>query len=243
MPGGEPAPPLADGVDRDAKVSGDHGVRVLRRSSQHDPGSEDITLLRPGPGDPRLQDLPLTSGQPDRFRDRRARCVAGTRGWGTDGIGGSSHGSVVPAPAAVPQQVPGDTPPHAYLIVPSVVPDGKMTTMVKVPDSTKSSLEWKLRARAKDRWPDLQGVSVKHRAGFAYVTGHLSDGEALPLCRLRYVGSASRWGFAIYRASHDDYEQCFLPTSSLTGTPEEALDTACGLYLGDPTAWITPPTN
>ncbi len=118
-----------------------------------------------------------------------------------------------------------------------------MTTMVKVPDSTKSSLEWKLRARAKDRWPDLQSVSVKHRAGFAYVTGHLSDGEALPLCRLRYVGSASRWGFAIYRASHDDYEQSFLPTSSLTGTPEEALDTACGLYLGDPTAWITPPTN
>jgi len=135
--------------------------------------------------------------------------------------------------------VPGDTPSHAYLIVPSVVTGGKMTTMVKVPDSTKSSLEWKLRARARDRWPDLQRVSVKHRAGFAYVTGHLSDGETLPLCRLRYLGSASRWGFAIYRSSHDNYEQSFL----LTGTPEEALDTACGLYLGDPTAWITPPTN
>ena len=63
--------------------------------------------------------------------------------------------------------------------------------MVKVPDSTQSSLEWKLRARARDRWPDLQSVSVKHRAGFAYVTGHLSDGEVLPLCRLRYVGSAA----------------------------------------------------
>ncbi len=115
--------------------------------------------------------------------------------------------------------------------------------MAKVPDSTKSSLEWMLRARAKDRWPALHTVTVRHRAGFAYVTGHLTDAEALPLCRLRYVGSASHWGFAIYRASHDDYEDNFLPTGSPTGTPEDALDTACGLYLDDPTAWITPPTN
>jgi hypothetical protein len=118
-----------------------------------------------------------------------------------------------------------------------------MTTMVKVPDSTKSSLECKLRARAKERWPALQSVTVKHRAGFAYVAGNTTDGEDLPLLRLRYCGSASRWGFAIYRASHDDYEESFLPTGSLTGSPEEALDTACGLYLGDHSAWVTPPTN
>ncbi len=120
---------------------------------------------------------------------------------------------------------------------------GTITCMPKVPDSTKSSLEWKLRARAKERWPALDCVTVKHRAGFAYVTGHLPDGEALPLCRLRYGGSASRWGFAIYRASHDDYEDNFLPTGLMSGSPEDALDTACGLYLGDPTAWTTPPTN
>jgi len=115
--------------------------------------------------------------------------------------------------------------------------------MVKVPDSTKSSLEWKLRARAKERWSALASMTVKHRAGFAYVTGHLADVEDLPLCRLRYGGSAGRWGFAIYRASHDDYEDDFLPTGSMAGTPEDALDTACGLCVGDPTAWITPPTN
>ena len=115
--------------------------------------------------------------------------------------------------------------------------------MVKVPDSTKSSLEQKLHSHARQRWPQLTGISVKHRAGFAYVTGHAPDGEELPLCRLRYIGSASSWRFAIYRASHDDYEENFLPTGSMAGTPEQALDTACGLYLGDPTAWITPPTN
>lgn len=43
--------------------------------------------------------------------------------------------------------------------------------------------------------------------------------------------------FAIYRASHDDYEDSYLPTGLPVGTAEDALDTACGLYLGDPSAW------
>ena len=106
-----------------------------------------------------------------------------------------------------------------------------MGGMPKVPESTKSSLAYKLSARARERWPQLTDVEVTHRAGFAYVTGHAPDGEDLPLCRLRYVGSASSWRFAIYRASHDDYEENFLPTGSMAGTPEQALDTACGLYL------------
>ncbi len=119
-----------------------------------------------------------------------------------------------------------------------------MTTMAKSPpQSTKDSLAWKLTARARQRWPELAQLTVRHRGPFAYVTGALTDGEAFPLCRLRYGGSASRWGFAIYRASHDDYEDSLLPSGLPIGSPEEALDTACGLYLGDPTAWITPPTN
>jgi energy-coupling factor transporter ATP-binding protein EcfA2 len=61
-------------------------------------------------------------------------------------------------------------------------------------------------------------------------------GEQITLCRLRYGGSAHTWGFAIYRASHDDYEDNFLPSGSPTGSAEEALDCACGLYLNDPTA-------
>jgi hypothetical protein len=65
----------------------------------------------------------------------------------------------------------------------------------------------------------------------------------LPLCRLRYAGSASQWGFAIYLASKDGYQEAILPSGAFTGTPEEALDCACGLYLADPTAWRQPPTN
>ena len=57
------------------------------------------------------------------------------------------------------------------------------------------------------------------------------------------AGYANQWGFAIYRASHDDYEDSYLPTGYSGGTAEDALDTACGLYLNDPTGWLTPPTN
>ena len=105
------------------------------------------------------------------------------------------------------------------------------------PASSKTSLGQRLSARARDRWPALSKVGVRFRGQFAYVDGHMADGEVLPLCRLRYGGSASRWGFAIYRASHDDYDPSVLMTGSPVGTCEEALDTACGLHLGDPTAW------
>src|SRR5277367_3257621 len=113
---------------------------------------------------------------------------------------------------------------------------GTMVVMAKPPGSTKTSLRQKLDARARERWPQLAGVTVRWHGQFAYVAGQLPDGTDLPLMRLRYAGSASTWGFAIYRASHDNYEKSFLPSGWPAGTPQEALDCACGLYLGDHTA-------
>ena len=43
--------------------------------------------------------------------------------------------------------------------------------------------------------------------------------------------------YAIYLASKDGYQDSVLPSGLPVGTPEEALDTACGLYLNDPSAW------
>lgn len=100
------------------------------------------------------------------------------------------------------------------------------------PPSTKGSLTYKLSSHARKHWPGLAGVGVRFRGQFAYVSGQLPGGETLLLCRLRYVGSASSWGFAIYRASHEDYEDNFLPTGLPYGSPEDALDCACGLYVG-----------
>ncbi|MGP4009632.1 hypothetical protein [Streptomyces sp. 4N124] len=84
---------------------------------------------------------------------------------------------------------------------------------------------------------------MRYRGVLAYIDGHLSDGTILPLYRLRYNGSASIWGFAIYLASRDGYEDNILPSGLPAGSPEEALDCVCGRYLDDPTGWSLPPTN
>jgi len=111
-----------------------------------------------------------------------------------------------------------------------------MNVVAKYPDSTKHSLEYRLHARARERWPQLTTVEVRHHT-FSYIDAVLPDATVMKLCRLRCRGSAHQWGFAICRASHNDYEDCFFPTGLPVGTCEDALDVACGLYLGDPTAW------
>jgi hypothetical protein len=42
--------------------------------------------------------------------------------------------------------------------------------------------------------------------------------------RLRYGGSASTWGFALYLASTDEYQDAILPTSGFASTLEDALE-------------------
>jgi prepilin-type processing-associated H-X9-DG protein len=112
------------------------------------------------------------------------------------------------------------------------------------PASTKTSLTQRLNLRSRSRWPDLASVEVRFRANVAYVDGRYADGRVLKLCRLRYGGSAHTWGFALYRASHDDYDDTLLPNGMPAGSAEEALDCACGLYLNDPSAWLPDtPTN
>lgn len=118
-----------------------------------------------------------------------------------------------------------------------------MTVVARYPDSTKTSLEQRLRARARERWPQIASLQIRHHGAFSYVDATLTDATTLKLCRLRYVGSASQWQFAIYRASHDDYDESVFFTGLPVGTCQDALDTACGLYLNDPTAWTRPPTN
>ena len=111
------------------------------------------------------------------------------------------------------------------------------------PESIKNSLRYRLITRTRQRWPQLADLTIGHRGQFAYVGGQLADGTTLPLFRLRYGGSANSWGFAIHLASRNGYENTLLPSGYPVGTPEEALDCACGLYLNDPTAWTQPPTN
>jgi hypothetical protein len=107
----------------------------------------------------------------------------------------------------------------------------------------KTLLAGQLDFYASKRWPQLEEVTIHWHGGYGYVTAFLPGDEKLPLCRLHYHGSDTDWGFALYQASSETYGEALLPNGRPTGTPDEALDCALGLYLADPTAWINPPTD
>jgi hypothetical protein len=103
--------------------------------------------------------------------------------------------------------------------------------MAAIPQSTRSSITLRLLDHTDKHWPQLEKVQVSYRGAFAYVAGVLPGGQAIPLCRLRYGGSAHSFGFAIYSAAHDRYQDAILITGLPIGTPQEALDTACTIHL------------
>jgi hypothetical protein len=96
-----------------------------------------------------------------------------------------------------------------------------------IPASTKTSLAQRLWLHAKENWPQLSRVDVRYHGQFAYVEGELADSSRLPLMRLRYSGSAHYGGLAIPTPSNGKYQ----PTPWFIGTPQEALDLACDLYV------------
>ena len=107
-----------------------------------------------------------------------------------------------------------------------------MIAMPAIPESTKTSLAQRLQEHAKLKWPQLAAVDVRYRGQFAYIEGELADGDRLPLMRLRYGGSAHRWGTAIYTASNNSYEDQIW----FSGSTEEAFDFVCDIHISS----ITP---
>jgi hypothetical protein len=103
--------------------------------------------------------------------------------------------------------------------------------MPTIPESTRNSIRLRLLTHAEAHWPQLARVEVTYRGPFAYLTGILHTGDQLPLCRLRYGGSAHSLGFAIYSAAHEGYHEAALLTVFTAGTPQDALDTACTIHL------------
>src|SRR6266568_4014588 len=106
-----------------------------------------------------------------------------------------------------------------------------MRHMPAIPEPTRSSIIVRLLDHAGKNWPQLAKVRARYHGSFAYITGVLRNGEQIPLFRLRYGGSAHSFGFAIYSAASDRFEDAVLLTGSPVGTPQEALDTACTVHL------------
>ena len=97
-----------------------------------------------------------------------------------------------------------------------------MIVMARMPDSVKATLTHRLKTHRVARWPQLARLDVRYRGEYAYVDAVTADDEIWPLCRLRYTGAASRWGFAIHLASRDGYEDSFLPSGLPAGTPRRS---------------------
>ena len=81
-----------------------------------------------------------------------------------------------------------------------------MGHMPAIPESTRSSITLRLLDHAEKNWPQLAKVRARYHGSFAYITGVLRDGGQIPLFRLRYGGSAHSFGFAIYSAASDRYQ-------------------------------------
>ena len=115
--------------------------------------------------------------------------------------------------------------------------------MATPPESTKRSLRSRLIIRARDRWPQLADLNIRHRGQFAYIDGELPDGTTLPLFRLRYGSSANSWGFAIHLASRDGYEDAVLPSGYPVGTPKKPSIAHAASTSTSPPPGYEPPTN
>ncbi|HET8657713.1 MAG TPA: hypothetical protein VFM55_01790 [Micromonosporaceae bacterium] len=101
----------------------------------------------------------------------------------------------------------------------------------------KQDLADDLDHHASTRWPQLGEVVVRWRGGYGYVLGYPdtddepTHDDAIPLCRLGYLGDEHLWGFALYDPATDTYQDTVLPHGSSTGSPQEALDCACAVHL------------
>jgi len=104
---------------------------------------------------------------------------------------------------------------------------GRIRAMPAIPEPARISLAQRLRAHAREHWPQLAAVHVRYHGQFAYVAAELTDGDRLPLMRLRYGGSAHRWGSAIYVAGKDSYEDQIW----FSGAIEEVFDLVCDLHV------------
>lgn len=86
------------------------------------------------------------------------------------------------------------------------------------PESMQHRLRQRLKRHARARWPHVDTIAVRFRAGFAYVAAELPDGESLPLCRLRFTGVLHTW------ASPSTW-----PATTATGTTSCPADCQWGL--------------
>jgi hypothetical protein len=56
------------------------------------------------------------------------------------------------------------------------------------PRRLKGLVEGTVDHHASQRWPALEEVTISWRGSYGYLTGYLSDDDAISLCRSQYLG-------------------------------------------------------
>ena len=126
---------------------------------------------------------------------------------------------------------------------------------IRIPEAVRRRTEQRIRCYAEQHFAGrYTRLEIRFRGEFCYINAYTEpvDTPGWPppdwpesreeylerlgntpthLCRLRYFGDEERWGFAFYTYSNEKYELSVFPSGDFHGTPEEAFDTAAGVYL------------
>lgn len=127
---------------------------------------------------------------------------------------------------------------------------------VKIKDAVKRRTEERIRRYAETHFAGrYTRLEIRFRGQFCYVDAYTEPEPPGPnwpppdwpespeeylerlrntpthLFRLRYFGNEEGWGFAFYSYGGDRYELSVFPSGEFFGTPEEAFQTAAGVYL------------
>lgn len=99
-----------------------------------------------------------------------------------------------------------------------------------------ATVERQLFERVQTRWSDsVVSLGLRRDKSFIFVSVlWTGKAECEPLLRLRFLGGANRWEFALYRSSlgvNRGYRSIFLPDGRIEGTAQECLDCALELRL------------
>jgi hypothetical protein len=98
---------------------------------------------------------------------------------------------------------------------------------------TRTAVTRRIIAHVRRGWPRLGEPIVRHRGQFCYVSAVLpGHREPTPILRLRYQGSADRWGHRDLPGQHRPVHRVRTARhlGPTTGTPEQGVDDTFALY-------------
>jgi hypothetical protein len=117
-----------------------------------------------------------------------------------------------------------------------------------IPKDVQNALRARIERHAGEKWADsCRKVDMRFRGGFAYVDAFPKEVQVphgasaadraayeatrTHLFRLKYLGSPNNWEYSFFCYSSESYKLSVCASGSFEATPEQAFDSAAGVYL------------